>query len=379
MRKGLEAVKHYILNNDASASGYNDDLLERMVWVNHEYDLVLLNYKDATAMILHNEGLQWTPFLRVCRGVVFTPSGELVSLPLHKFFNVKENEETSLANIANWPLRSATEKVDGVMIQVFFHPLRKEITYASRWRIWSDAAITAFKLANSALTNAVIPKLNASFGEGKWTLICELIHPEHRQPGMVSYGDLQALVLLYVRKLDDLELIPAVELFKDNELPPPLMLPQQYLIVSALEALEKVKQAKHANWEGIVVQGAMEGGNRLVKMKNPLYLEGVNAVKNLNRILKIYEAQGREGVENLFLLYASYLDDVPHIVGLRDLLYKTEDEINNYAKQLRESTQDVTTLPREWRWVKSYDVGNDKWQRCVRRMVLQKVNAGGRK
>ena len=34
-----------------------------------------------------------------CRGIVFNSTGEVVSRPLHKFFNVNERESTLVANI----------------------------------------------------------------------------------------------------------------------------------------------------------------------------------------------------------------------------------------------------------------------------------------
>lgn len=59
---------------------------------------------------------------RNCRGVTFDQqNGEIVSLPLHKFFNVDQTSETQFARLIS---RTATiyEKLDGSMIHFFIHP-----------------------------------------------------------------------------------------------------------------------------------------------------------------------------------------------------------------------------------------------------------------
>src|SRR5690606_20426848 len=68
---------------------------------------------------------------RNCRGVTFDDrSGDVVSLPLHKFFNLNQTEETQFHVLRD---RRATiyEKLDGSMIHFFKHPVRGELQAAT--------------------------------------------------------------------------------------------------------------------------------------------------------------------------------------------------------------------------------------------------------
>jgi hypothetical protein len=103
-----------------------------------------------------------------------------VSFPFHKFFNIDEHDETGLQEVAGWQYRSITEKVDGVMIQVFRHG--GEVVFASRHGIGTRASQLAAALA---VRHSYSYPLADRF---RHTLICELIHPEVWQPGMISYS-----------------------------------------------------------------------------------------------------------------------------------------------------------------------------------------------
>ena len=72
---------------------------------------------------------------RECRGLIFnTATGELISRPYHKFFNVGEREETQYGNI-NWNMPHVIlEKLDGSMI--------RPIPTSEGFRLGTKAGIT---------------------------------------------------------------------------------------------------------------------------------------------------------------------------------------------------------------------------------------------
>ena len=60
---------------------------------------------------------------RECRGLIFnTATGELISRPYHKFFNVGEREETSINKINLYEPHVVLEKLDGSMIRPIATP-----------------------------------------------------------------------------------------------------------------------------------------------------------------------------------------------------------------------------------------------------------------
>lgn len=350
-------------------TGYPPKLLKRMLKVSTGYDSVLLNYTDAAPYILAENNLQWNSFLRACRGIIFGTNGALLSFPFHKFFNINEHNETQAHNVARWQIRSATEKVDGVMIQVYERG--GELVFASRHAVWSNAAITAYETAHSALQH-VWRALPAR----RKTLICELVHPQHRKVGMVDYGDMRALVLLFVRDLDTYELTPCCEVFSNSahELPDPLMLPATYNERDFYSLYNKVKSAQTREWEGIVLQATGARGNLLVKIKNPLYLDRIAAIKHItpSKLLQNYELGGLEQARNLLAGY----EEIARALGYTQLLEelkKEEEAIEMYARSVKDKP--VSEIEPNMRWVKTYEVGSPKWELTKRKLVVQKIKS----
>jgi hypothetical protein len=354
--EGLAQVKEFVQKDQYPPE------IERYFVRRRWENLILINYTDAATYEFPADS--WTPAMRVCRGIILTDDGsQIVSFPFHKFFNVGESSETKPGEVARWVVRAVTEKIDGVMIQVF--RWKGELVWASRHAIWSNAATDAFKAASAAVEK-IFPR------KGNWTLICELIHPAHRKAGMIDYGDLIALGVLYLRDLETLELIPAREKF-DSDLPSPLFLPAIYPVSQFWEARAFVLSATTRHFEGVVLQGAEELGNRLVKIKNPIYLDAVAAVRQItpNRIISVYERTGLAGVKDMLLLYKDILDDIPEAREIAVELERAEAEFTARCLELRE--KEISEIPPEMRWVKSYEVGSRKWNETVWRFVAGQV------
>jgi len=362
---GIDRLRHYLRTGDPSVTGYSSEDLGRFIVVRRYGDLTLITYTNAAQY-----DAEWNSFLRVCRGIVLDSRARVVSFPFHKFFNIDEHGETGLQEVAGWQYRSITEKLDGVMIQVFRH--RGEVVFASRHGIGTRASQLAAALATDIATR-ILSRIDF-----RHTLICELIHPEVLQPGMISYSPgLQLLVPLFVRNLETLELIPARELLSSSGLPDSYSLPQDYHYDSIHRLVEVARHYTDANWEGVVVQGRDELGNRLVKVKSYGYLHRLRALRGLSprRLIEVYREQGMEGVKQIIAGAEEIVLSSPDIHKTIVLLQREEEdmrlEVQKYANVPRER---ITEVPGEWRWVVSYR-GTEKFERAIRKRVATRVES----
>ncbi|MGW7369598.1 RNA ligase [Streptomyces sp. NPDC054841] len=137
----------------------------------------------------------WNRVTTRCRGLVADDAtGEIVALPLPKFFNVGEHE-------AGQPYAPALpdesfevyDKVDG-SLAVIFH-------YADRWHVASKGsfistqATWAQRLLDGKDTSALVPGV---------TYLAEILYPQNRI--VVDYGDRRDLVLLAAFAKDGTEI-----------------------------------------------------------------------------------------------------------------------------------------------------------------------------
>ncbi|MEH0548953.1 T4 RnlA family RNA ligase [Streptomyces sp. B21-105] len=127
----------------------------------------------------------WNRVTTRCRGLVADDvTGEIVALPLPKFFNVGEHEarQPYAPELPDEPFE-VYEKVDG-SLAVVFH-------YAGRWRVASKGsfistqATWAQRLLDGKDTSRLVPGV---------TYLAEILYPQNRI--VVDYGERRDLVLL---------------------------------------------------------------------------------------------------------------------------------------------------------------------------------------
>ncbi|MGW7164122.1 T4 RnlA family RNA ligase [Streptomyces sp. NPDC054884] len=127
----------------------------------------------------------WNRVTTRCRGLVADDvTGEIVALPLPKFFNVGEHEarQPYAPELPDEPFE-VYEKVDG-SLAVVFH-------YAGRWRVASKGsfistqATWAQRLLDGKDTSGLVPGV---------TYLAEIVYPQNRI--VVDYGERRDLVLL---------------------------------------------------------------------------------------------------------------------------------------------------------------------------------------
>jgi RNA ligase len=145
----------------------------------------------------------WNGVTTRCRGLVADDAtGEIVALPLPKFFNVGEHEagQPYAPALPDEPFE-VYDKVDG-SLAVVFH-------YAGRWRVASKGsfistqATWAQRLLDGKDTSALVPGV---------TYLAEILYPQNRI--VVDYGDRRDLVLLAAIAKDGTE-IPLAEAAAD--------------------------------------------------------------------------------------------------------------------------------------------------------------------
>ena len=157
--------------------GFTDWARQGHVEVKSKNDLLLFNYTHAAQV-----AGRWNQFERLSRGlIIHNRTGAVVARSFDKFFNW--NEEGRCSDAA---LRLVTEKMDGVLGVLYRDG---GYSVATRGAFDSPQALWATKCLHD---NHNLQNLH-----DEWTLIFEIISPDHRL--VVDYGDTSALVLLAVR------------------------------------------------------------------------------------------------------------------------------------------------------------------------------------
>lgn len=123
------------------------------------------------------------------RGTTFdTQSGKIISLPLHKFFNVGQCANTQWELLCNKRAK-VYEKLDGSMIHVFMFD--DKLWFATKGGVDSDQAKYAMKIAerNNELVDAITKDIYDGF-----TPIFELVGPSNKIVVRYKYDELRYLI-----------------------------------------------------------------------------------------------------------------------------------------------------------------------------------------
>ena len=156
-----------------------------------DYTVVDYNVQTEDTFDMTEHGM----YRQECRGLMFSPDGNIISRPFHKFFNLGERTETLPHNIDWTDYPRIEEKLDGSMIRPFL--LNGKIEFATRKGI-TDVALEAKKVferldeeKEGRLSEFFLHWLNRQY-----TPILEYVGPRNRI--VVSYKD-SNIVLLAMR------------------------------------------------------------------------------------------------------------------------------------------------------------------------------------
>ena len=199
-----------------------------------------------------------------CRGIAFGANGQVVSRPLHKFFNVGEKEWLAPDKLLTRDdIAAIFEKLDGSMIATAW--LDGQLLWRSKKAFNSDVVKLAIVYLDRP-ENECIKTFSGEVAARGMTAIFELTHPDAR---IVVAQDFPAMRLLHVRDnltgqyvmLDPFHGIH--DLIVDHDVP----LVERHDGMTLSQALESLPSMEGR--EGYVIQ--FKNGD-MVKIKCPWYL-----------------------------------------------------------------------------------------------------------
>jgi RNA ligase len=164
--------------------------------VQHKPEIRFMPQPDGTTIVCYLIADNTTfdsPWARECRGITFDADGRLICRPLHKFFNLGENEESLPGKLPWNELSSVMEKVDGSMLTPYLWNGKL------RWKTKKSAESDVAKLAEAyAQSRPEIVRFCETTLAAGYTPIFEFTAPEARI--VVAYPASQ-LTLLHVRHM----------------------------------------------------------------------------------------------------------------------------------------------------------------------------------
>ena len=213
-----EVLSKYFGLTDHEFNSESGDKLSNYVNVSFTKDghYVTLNYADNFFFNSINKEMdqvrkpKWSLQMRMSRGITFDAhTGEAVSFPYEKFFNMNEYLDGNLANLARKMTTEpflASEKVDGILIQAFYDKHNDKIRFGTRAMLDAEADDKGFLDTAEALVKRTgrYEDLKQHLQSGK-SMIMELIDPKYRV--VVGYGKKSAIFLHGVRNLETSEMM----------------------------------------------------------------------------------------------------------------------------------------------------------------------------
>ncbi len=274
----------------------------------------MVAFEDTFSLIRHRTHYNmW--MRRECRGLIFdTATGNLISRPYHKFFNVGEREETNLDKIDLTQPHVVLEKLDGSMI--------RPIPTPEGFRLGTKAGITDVAM-NAEYFVEDKPEyakfIKSSFACGL-TPIFEWCSRKNRI--VVDYPDDQ-LILTAVRDLRSGNYIPysqMVETGKNYDIP----------VVKAIAGddtdIEKIVDhiRKWDDGEGVVIR--FENGH-MVKIKADEYVLRHRSKEQINSEKNIIQVILNDSVDDMIPLLTS--EDVQRLKDFQQKFWCAVDEVSS--------------------------------------------------
>jgi hypothetical protein len=145
---------------------------------------------------------KWSMQMRMSRGITFdTQTGDVVSFPYEKFFNMNEYIDGDLAGLAKKVATQkyiATEKVDGILIHAFYDKHSDKVRLGTRAMLDPDGKGFIDTAENLMKRGGRYDDIKTLLQNGN-SMILELIDPKYRV--VIGYGKKSSLVLHGVRDL----------------------------------------------------------------------------------------------------------------------------------------------------------------------------------
>ena len=225
-------------------------------------------HPDSVRLQAEAEVARFAQLRRNFRGVTFDEvSGQIASLPLHKFFNLNQTAETQFHDLQHLDA-VIYEKLDGSMIHFFIHPKTGDLQAATCRSTETPQAQEALQIAKS---DPVLTKMIEQVIVDGWTPIFEFV-AEHNQ--IVVHYPRRRLVYLVSRNRTTGQ-------YRFHEQFPDKASRFEFRFADIFDYLDKKE------FEGYVCHLS---NDMFVKAKTPWYLERHRAVDALMRpAYKLYQ------------------------------------------------------------------------------------------
>lgn len=268
-----------------------------------------------------------------CRGIAFDAEGQVVSRPLHKFFNLGEKAHLTMdAVLARPDIVAIHEKIDGSMIATAW------VDGALEWRSKKAFSSEVVKLARAFLATAEgqpIETFARTLASQGFTAIFEITHPDAR---IVVAPDRPRLRLLHVRDNLTGEYVLLNPAHPVHDLIAQLQVPRVHTfavgeaarstLASLLADLDQLENA-----EGYVVQFA---DGDMVKIKCPWYVRLHRVITFLRErdIARLALNEQLDDVKGQLQEQGISLDEVEAVEArLRSILTGYLDQIEAMVKE----------------------------------------------
>ncbi len=222
----------------------------------------IVNGKSVTIVsyMVSSPELWQLPFALECRGITFdTESGDCISAPFHKFFNVGENESTRPETLPWDKIVNVLEKRDGSMLVPVL--VNGEVAWKTKKSFYSDVAVAAAAATSPEITSFSKELLLAGFSP-----IFEFTAPQCEI--VINYGKTPTLVLLAIRNMSTGEYVSYNEMWARADAAGVLVIRSYNFTYRNLVDQMKVIE----DFEGYVIRFESNNSPTMVKMKCEWYL-----------------------------------------------------------------------------------------------------------
>ncbi len=279
-------LSEYLGLKDSDFASLSGDKISNYLRISTDLscNYITFNYADNFFFNSINRGLdisqcpKWTAQLRICRGITFNnDTGELVSFPPEKMFNVGEYEDGKISRFAKKFVEvpsQISEKIDGILIQAFYDKNSDEVLFGTRSVLDQDGNSYIDTARSLAKRTGRFSMLKDLLKDNK-SVAFELIDPNHRV--VIGYGKKSALVLHHVRDLKTLKTLDYKEM---QVLAKKLgFLSPKIEKFDSFEEILDSRKSLRKDLEGYVVR--FEDGSA-IKVKTNSYFEKLKGLRNLS-------------------------------------------------------------------------------------------------
>ncbi len=184
-----------------------ENISDLLPYIQDKKEIAVSNRSNGTTVVCYNveDGDTFSnDYARECRGLVFdTATGNIIGRPLHKFFNLGENDKVQISDLDWTRVVAVWDKLDGSMVTA--HRVNGVVDFKTKKSFDSDVVLAAKAFISDKAQN-VYDFCDEIVDE--FTPIFEYTSPERR---IVIGFDEDKLTLLHVRHIKTGAYIPLTD------------------------------------------------------------------------------------------------------------------------------------------------------------------------